>query len=316
MAPGGPSATFEPGRLYRLKIAVILNPNAAGARAGKFRTRLNRLLAEEAARQPGSQWEVFETGFSGHAVQIAAEQRDTGVDIIAAAGGDGTISQCASSLVNSRTALSVIPLGTGNDFARTLNISGIEHGVQTLFRGVRRATDVGTANGRYFVNVAGCGFDAAVARRTNEGYKHFKGAMAYLAAVVECLGQFRPVNADILLDGKLVSGPIMMCSVANARYFGGGMRIAPEAQIDDGMLDVCLIAGVGKLEFLAALPRVFNGSHVTHPSVTMHRCKQLTVSPGRSIPIFIDGEEAGITPVEFTVMPGALQVVMPQQLSR
>jgi diacylglycerol kinase (ATP) len=241
------------------------------------------------------------------------EAAKDGVDIVAAAGGDGTLSEVLNGLVNSVSKIGIIPMGTGNDFARHLGIgTDRRRAVQTLLRGIAKPIDIGRTQGRWFLNVAGCGFDAVVAERVNRGFRHLRGTAAYIAAVVQTLRTFQAADMRITLDGETVELRAMLCSVANASYYGGGMHVAPDARLDDGLFDLCLLAEAGKMEFLSAFPRVFRGTHTTHPKVTMRRARHVQIESEPPMPVLVDGEIAGITPVEFVLVPGAIHVMTPQ----
>jgi diacylglycerol kinase (ATP) len=171
--------------------------------------------------------------------------------------------------------------------------------------------DVGRTQGRWFLNVAGCGFDAVVARRVNQGFRFLHGTAAYVAAVLHSLATFRPATLRLTLDGDIREERAMLCSVANARCYGGGMWIAPDARLDDGLFDLCLLREVGMVEFLRAFPRVFRGTHTTHPKVTMLRARHIVIESEPPLPVLIDGEVVGTTPAEFILAPHAISVMSP-----
>ncbi len=265
-----------------------------------------------AAQEAGIEFEIRETDAPGAARRLAKEAARQGASVVAAAGGDGTISEVADGIADTGAALGILPLGTGNDFVRTVGISrNLPDAVNTLVHGVERPIDVGLANGRRFINIAGCGFDAVVAERVNAGYKRLHGTSAYLAALIQGLAGFRPTPMAVTVDGETIELRAMLCSIGNAQYYGGGMRITPDARLDDGLLDVCLLGEVSIPRFLLAFPRVFKGTHVTHPAVTMLRGRKIRVEASPSMPVFVDGDLLGRTPVEFEVLPGALRLVAP-----
>ncbi|HLV81020.1 MAG TPA: diacylglycerol kinase family protein, partial [Chthonomonadaceae bacterium] len=218
----------------------------------------------------------------------------------------------AAGLAGTPALLGVLPLGTGNDLARALGLYGsLERAVETLFTGRPRRLDLGCALGRPFLVAAGCGFDAVVAARVNRGGPLLRGTAAYIAAVLECLQTFRPAALRLTLDGQPLEARAMLCTVANAPTYGGGMRIAPDARLDDGWLDVCLVGDVGRVEFLRAFPRVFRGTHVTHPKVTMLRARHICVESDPPLPVNVDGDVLGATPATFTLAPHAISVLAP-----
>lgn len=295
------------------RIVIVLNPAAGRGQGARRRAELESLL-HRAVEASVSQvtWRIVETHAPGDACALAAEAAAQGAEIVAAAGGDGTLSEVVNGLAGTRAKLGLIPLGTGNDFARHLGLTkSLEHAVQTLVSGTPRPVDLGRTQGRWFINVAGCGFDAVVAQRVNRGFRTLRGTVAYIAAVYQSLLSFRPAALHLTLDGATLETRAMLCTVANASSYGGGMRIAPDAQIDDGLFDLCLLGDTGRWEFLRAFPRVFKGTHVTHPKVTMLRARHILVESDPPLPVLIDGEVLGTTPVEFTLTPRALEVLAP-----
>lgn len=299
------------------RIVVILNPASGRGQGDDRRAELERLFTQEIAALPekdGVAWEIRETKAAGHGKMLAAEAAEQGAHIVAAAGGDGTLGEVLNGLVNSVCKLGVIPFGTGNDFARHIGIgTDRQRAVQALLRGVPTPIDIGRTQGRWFLNVAGCGFDAVVAERVNRGFRRLRGTAAYIAAVVQTLFKFKAAKMKVTLDGEILELRAMMCSIANTRSYGGGMLIAPEARLQDGLFDLCLLAEAGKMEFLMAFPRVFKGTHTTHPKVTMRRARCIQIESDPPMPVLVDGDVVGTTPAEFIVFPGAIEVMMPEQ---
>lgn len=295
------------------EIVVILNP-VAGRRSGT--RRRNELEQKLVLCSAGTNltWRIVETQRAGDGIALAAKAAQEGAVIVAAAGGDGTLNEVVNGLVGSGAVLGLVPLGTGNDFARCLGIgTELDRALLTLFRGIPRKIDLGLVNGRYFLNIAGCGFDAIVAERTNRGYRYLHGTMAYIAAIAEALVNLRPADLELTLDGEKRHARALMCSVANSTCYGGGMLIAPNAKVDDGLFDLCILAEAGRIEFLRAFPRVFRGTHTTHSKITMLRARAVAIVSDPPLPILIDGEVIGRTPVHFELHPGAMSVMAPEE---
>ena len=296
------------------RIVVILNPKAGRGRGRQARADVERLLTETMPQSPDpTEWRIVETQTPGHARELARQAAEEGTSVVAAAGGDGTLNEVVNGLMGTGATLGLLPLGTGNDFARCLGIgTDLNAGVNTLVHGVPRPIDVGQANGRWFLNIAGCGFDAIVAERANRGFPVLRGTAAYLAAIAHSLLHLKPATLTLTLDGETQTVRALMCSVANATSYGGGMKVTPDAEIDDGLFDLCLLREAGRLEFLRAFPRVFKGTHTTHPRVTMLRARAVHIESDIPLPLLIDGEVIGATPVTFTLAPRALSVLAPK----
>lgn len=296
-------------------LVVVLNPRAGRERATRQIPHLQHLLEQMCGRR-GWHWRLLQSDHPGHAAELARQAAQSGASVVAAAGGDGTCGEVAGGILGTPARLGILPLGTGNDFARCVGISeNLQVAVENLFTGKPRRVDLGSvenvAGKRYFINIAGCGFDAAVAHRVNRGYPLLRGTAAYVAAVLQTLVTFRPVSTRIQLDDQMMEHDAFLCSVANAQYYGGGMRIAPFAQVDDGWLDVCIVRAVPKLEFLRIFPRVFRGTHVTHPHFLIYRARQVSVESSPPVPVLVDGDVMGMTPARFCVYPGAIEAILP-----
>ncbi len=294
-------------------MTVIVNPAAGRGKArlllADLEVRLSMVIQNT---HRIISWQIVETARPGDATRIAREAVAAGANIVVAAGGDGTIGEVANGLMGSQVPLAILPLGTGNDFAHSIGLGGdFDKAINNLVEGVPIAIDVGRTQGRYFVNVAGCGFDAVVAKRVNRGFRRLRGTAAYVAAVLKTLPSFRAAAIKLTLDDQVIETRAMLCSVANARYYGGGMKIAPDALLTDGMFDICLLKEVSKLEFVRAFPRVFKGTHLTHPAVQMFRSKSVKIESDRPLPVLVDGEVVGTTPAEFEMIPGGLNLIGP-----
>lgn len=275
----------------------------------------------------GLDYETFETTAPGVAIrtgqlatgsagQLARAATTRGFDVVAAAGGDGTIGEVVNGLVGTQAVLAVLPMGTGNDFSRCLGFgTDLALAVDALRSPQTLEIDVPAIEGRgVFVNVAGTGFDAVVAERINRGYRYLRGTTAYVVAVVQTLGSFKPAAITIEVDGVTHDQRAMLCAVANAQSYGGGMKIAPLADMADGLLDVVVVGEVGRAEFLRAFPSVFKGSHLSHPKVNHHRGARIRLSCERPLPFLADGEEVDFLPASISVGEHRVRVVVPTQL--
>lgn len=218
-------------------------------------------------------------------------------------------------LVGTDAALAVLPAGTGNDFARTLGFgTDFAAAVDVLVRGDRRSMDlgawrVGNQSG-CFINVAGLGFDAAVADRINRGFRQVRGSLAYFAAILSTLRTYRTRRLYGLIDGEPIEGQVMLCALANAQAYGGGLRIAPMASIQDGVLDLVMVGEFGTLEFLRNVNRLRRGTHLSHPKVLHRPFRRLEVEIEPPGPFLVDGELVEPGPVEVEVRPNAIAVIV------
>jgi diacylglycerol kinase (ATP) len=210
-----------------------------------------------------------------------------------------------------RAALGVVPAGGGNDAARSLGLPAGDPlaaaGLLTRLR--RRPADLATVAGRAYLNVAGAGFDSEVNRVANQRLRWVRGRPRYVGAVLAELVVGRPATFELVLDGQATRLRAWLVAVANGPSYGGGMRVAPAASLDDGLLEVVVIGEIGKLEFLRTFPQVFSGRHVEHPAVAVHRAARVDLDADRTLAVYADGEPAGTLPATFQVRPSAVTVL-------
>jgi YegS/Rv2252/BmrU family lipid kinase len=240
---------------------------------------------------------------------------------VVAVGGDGTVNEVASGLVGTGCELAVVPRGTGADFVRTYGIpTRLDDAVRVALEGATREIDAGRVEFRawsgepgeaWFVNVAGVGMSGAVAKRTNESSKALGGKASYLWSTLAVFARWRNTEVQVQVDGERRSGPMHEVIVANGRYLAGGMEMCPEARPDDGLFDVLAIGDVTKLDLVRTLPKIYRGTHLPHPKAELLRGAEVSVGSKEALPIQLDGEQPGTTPVRFQVVPRALRLRVP-----
>jgi diacylglycerol kinase (ATP) len=215
----------------------------------------------------------------------------------------------------------VLPRGTGVDFVRTYGIPvKLEDAVEVALRGTTREIDAGRVGYRawsgdaaeaWFFNAAGVGMSGAVAKRTNESTKALGGKASYLWSTLAVFARWRNTDVQVEVDGEARSGRMHEVVVANGRYLGGGMMICPEARPDDGLFDVLLIGDITKRDLLQTLPKIYRGTHLPHPKAELLRGAVVSVDSSEPLPIQLDGEQPGTTPVRFELVPRALRLRVP-----
>jgi diacylglycerol kinase (ATP) len=298
------------------RCSIIVNPNAGRGQAGRKVSAVRGLLGRYGA---DVRW-LFTTA-PGDAEAMARKAVEDGDKLVIAMGGDGTIHEVANGVLGAKdVVVGLIPFGTGNDLARALGLFGnVEIACGALLDGVCRTVDVGELEGqgtggkRHFLAVAGAGFDAHTARTVNSGVRFLSGAPAYVYGAVATLIGFQPFDITLTIDtGEVIRTPAMFATIANSSTTGGGMKIAPDADVSDGLFDICLVSAVPKLTLLHQLTKVFDGAHVNHPAVRIVRTSSVTIEADPPQPLLIDGEVLGTTPVTARVLPGALRVMAPR----
>jgi diacylglycerol kinase (ATP) len=287
-------------------VRFLVNP-AAGRGTGRAHVDRIRVLASRygaglvVTRKVSDLWEQ------------ARRAADDGVERLLVAGGDGTMHLAIQGWAGSACALGVIPLGTGNDFAGTLAVPPeLEPAVERAVTGESRSIDLLRVGETYSVSYAGVGFDSEVTRYANE-VKFLRGPLVYFYSVIHTLITFEPPRMRVVHDGGTFEGKVMFAVVNNLPRFGGGMRIAPDAKIDDGLLDLVIVREVPKPVLLSIFPKVYTGKHVGHPAVQIVRTRRAEITIDRAMTMYGGGEPlrpmAAGEPVAVEVVPGGLRVV-------
>lgn len=253
------------------------------------------------------------TECAGHATEVAREAAAQLVDVIVVNGGDGTINEAVNGLAGTSTALAVLPGGTANVWAKEIGVSKrIETAMQVVLHGDRRRVDLGVANGRYFLLMAGVGLDAAIIPRVNPWLKRRAGAMAYILAGIATAIRTRAWATQCRLDGDAIETSLYWMLAGNTRNYGGIVNITKAARIDDGLLDVALMKR-GGLHLVTDGVRLLFGRHAGSGNVMYRQVAEAFIeTPG--IPVQLDGELCLETPLRLGVAPRALTVVVPGNL--
>ncbi len=291
------------------RTVVIANPTAGRGKSGKLIGRAASIL-----QQLGVEYEILVSESAQDLERKARAAAEGGAAIVAVIGGDGSVSAAANGVFGTETTLAVFPGGTGDDFAKAIGAGKFEPAVKLLANPKSQAIDVvrlttGVAV-RHFVNVAGAGFDSEVNETANAMKFDLGSAGTYIAAVLKTLSKFTPAHYEISIDDQQLSLDAMLAIVGSGMSYGGGMKVLPSASLIDGVLDVCIVEAMSKMAFLRAFPRVFNGSHTTHPNIQMHRAKKITMEANRRMQVHADGEQIGPLPAIFEVLPASLPVVV------
>ena len=253
--------------------------------------------------------------FRGHLTQAAREHPDS---LLIVVGGDGTINEVVNGVAGTGAEVATLPAGTGQDFARTHGIpSRFEDAVRVALEGATQTIDLGKVElaggtSRYFANFGSAGMSGAVAKRANAMTKALGGKITfYYALTVEFLA-WRNTQVSVELDGGVRrEGPLHDVIVANGRFLGGGMKMLPDAEPDDGRLDVLLIGDLTKRDLLLTLPKTYRGTHLPHPKAMSLSGSVVEVDAPEPLPVQLDGEQPGTTPARFELLPQALRLRVP-----
>ncbi|MEN6461243.1 MAG: diacylglycerol kinase family protein [Syntrophomonas sp.] len=304
------------------KTLFIVNPVSSN---GRGLTEWN--LIKKRLNDWTNNFDVRITKFAMEAVQITSEALRNGYKHIIVVGGDGTLNEVINGfyqddkVINPGAFLSVVPAGTGCDFARMFNIKvNRDYIVRILSGGKEKTCDVARAtfiglnqekSVRYFINAGDVGMGSETVARVNRNSKVLGGFWSFLLAALFTALTYKNRQIKVKIDEQeIYSGPCCLIAVANGQYFGGGMRIAPRASIDDGYLDVILVKNIGKIDLMSNLFRVYKGNHLTHPKIKMFRGQKINVFSRDQIYLELDGETAGQGDVEFEILPQRIKLLV------
>ena len=292
---------------------IIVNPYS-----GRWKAKAAIPGIERTCRRIGLDHELVFTDGPNHGIELAREAVQAGFSPIVAAGGDGIISEVVNGLMQAAGdkvagPLGVIPLGTADDFADMLELEKeIEAACRVILAGHTRAIDVGCVNGRFFDNNSAVGLEPMVSI-AQVAMKRVKGTPRYILAALKTILRHKPWHTRLAWDDGEYEGPAALVSVGNTRRTGGAFYMTPRAEVDDGYLDFVFTGKLGRLKLLRLLPTTFDGSHVERPEVIYLRTTHLTIECDPPTPIQADGElfDLSATHIEYTILPGRLQVIVP-----
>jgi diacylglycerol kinase (ATP) len=315
----------EPGSAFPApRSALILNPAAGNGRAEREWPALAEKL-----RAAGITFKQMVTCGPGDATLLAQQAVAEGAERLIVVGGDGTLNEAvngclddAGGVAQGAPELALVPLGTGSDFARGLGIPGGAAAIEVLLHGHPQPLDLGLATyrdaqgrevTRAFANVADFGLGPETSALIALGSTRL-GPAAYFLGALQAIAAFTPTPIRVEVDGATVyDGPSGMAVVANGSYFGGGMQVAPHAQPDDGEFEILVLDCVGRRTLVTdILPRIYRGTHIHHMAVHQARGRTVTIDATTPFPLELDGEIVGATPARFTLLPGALRVLVPE----
>lgn len=273
------------GILEELKYIFIINPTAGHGRSNNAYNIIKEIVADK-----NVECDFKFTSAQGHAEELARDSVKQGYSHIISVGGDGTSHEIVTGLMGSSAVFGLVPSGSGNDFPKAASIPlDISLAVQALFSGRERSIDVGRIGDKYFINGLGIGLDGAVSHRFKK-LKLLRGQLGYMLGSVQEALTFKGFNAKVKIDDWTYEGPLLLTGASNGLYQGGKFKLAPEAQIDDGILDFHIIKNMSIPNRLIKIPKVLEGSHADLNEVEIKRAPQMEITLEHSIPAHTDGE--------------------------
>lgn len=295
-----------------MKHLFIINPTA-----GKGKTLKLIPVIEKIFNDKKENYIIEVTKFVGHATELAKKYSSEEDYRIYSVGGDGTLNEVLNGMVNTKSSLAVIPSGSGNDFIKNIYNYNKKEAVEDILyktvNGKEALIDLGKVNNRYFLNIASVGFDAEVAYNSIKFKKLplINGTAAYFLGVLTTVFKYKSYDLKINIDNDGFNLSSLLVAVANGRYYGGGINVAPKAKLDDGFFDICLIKRVGRLKILGLFPKVIKGTHETIKEVDFRCGKMVHIYSEEDLAFNIDGEITRGKEAEFQIIKHGVKIVLP-----
>jgi YegS/Rv2252/BmrU family lipid kinase len=294
-----------------IRALIVFNPIAGQANS----LEQDIHAARDLWREHGWVVDVQPTSGPGDGTRIAREAAAQGYDVVVAAGGDGTVNEVVNGLAGTRAALAALPVGTVNVWVRELNMPlQPRAAAEALLQAQIRAIDLGRAGDRLFLLMCGVGLDAAVTAEVRAEEKRRFGVLAYFKTALGVLGRYRGTPARITLDGRTIRGRVLLIVLGNSQLYGGVVKITARASLDDGLLDVCIFKGNSLWSAPFRILSIVTQRYNLDPKIEYHRAREVRIATSRALPIQVDGDHIGYTPMSFTAVPGALYALLPPNL--
>ncbi|OPX45745.1 diacylglycerol kinase [Ruminiclostridium hungatei] len=293
-----------------MKHIFIINPAAGKGKS----VELVPFIQEYFKAREQEELLIEVTRYPGHAAEVARKHSEAGPCRIYSIGGDGTVNEIVNGMAGSSSALGVIPTGSGNDFIRSLHSeTDVKTVITRTIEGMEKSIDLARVNDKYFINIASIGFDANVVYNAELFKKKpgITGSMAYLLSIIYTVFKHRICSIEVDIDGEKTAMNALLVAVANGRYYGGGIMPAPEAQLDDGLLDVCLVSEVSRLKILSLFPKYIKGRHGVIKQVSFKKCKKVKILSETEFSLNIDGEILTAKCADFEIIQSGIRVILP-----
>lgn len=292
-----------------MKHLFIINPVAGKGRPLELISEIKRIfhdLKEE--------YYIEVSEYPGHATEIVERYVKDDIYRVYSVGGDGTLNEVLNGIVGSNSCIAVIPGGSGNDFFRSIKSDKDEKDVLIrTIHGKEKEVDIAKVNGKYFINISSVGFDAETAYNAQKlkRFPFIGGGIAYTIAVFITIIKNKSYDVHITYDDKYYNGRILLTAIANGRYYGGGILPAPKAELNDGLLDICIIKALGRFKILTLFPKYIKGNHVNLKEVFLSKAGKIEIHCKKDIPLNIDGEVSKVRSAVFEIIPNGIKIIIP-----
>ncbi len=293
-----------------MKHIFIINPKAGKGRATELIPFIHEFFKDK-----DEEFIIRVTEYPGHATEIAKEYSSSEENRIYSVGGDGTVNEVINGIAGTQSSLGVIPAGSGNDFIRSIaNPSDIQDFTIRTINGEDKYIDLAKANDKYFINISSIGFDADVVYNADKFKKvpGITGSMAYVISIIYTVLKKKISKIKLHIDDKEMNLNILLAAIANGRFYGGGMLAAPEAKIDDGLFDICLVGEANRFQILSLFPKYIKGQHGQLDEVQFFRGKKILIESNEELRLNIDGEIFSSCTIAFEMIEKGMKVIFPK----
>lgn len=303
------------------KVFAVVNPVSANGSTGKEWPNFEKVI-----RQSGVDIDYKYTEYPMHAKSLAQEALKAGFEIILSVGGDGTMNEVLNGffyegeLINENASLAIFSRGTGCDTIRTLGIGKDVHSIIEVLKNEKSMSiDVGLAEfveygggktQRYFLNVSDVGIGGETTYRVNNNSKALKGFLSFLVGAFATMISYKNKDFEITIDDITINERLNSIIVANGKFFGGGMKIAPMADMNDGYFDIIVIGNISKFDFIINFPKIYKGEHMSHPKLRHYKGRKIRVNARQKALIEVDGEQPGVIEAKFDILPNKIKVLI------
>jgi YegS/Rv2252/BmrU family lipid kinase len=293
-----------------MKHIFIINPAA-----GKGKSLELIPFIEQCFKDKAEEFTIRVTEYAGHATEIAREYSSVEKCRIYSIGGDGTVNEVVNGIAGTDSVLGVIPTGSGNDFIRSYQEKfDVKDMIVSTINGEEKSIDLAKVNDKYFINISSIGFDANVVFNADKFKKvpGVTGSMAYLISIIYTIFQKKICHVKIDIDGKKMELKLLLVAVANGRYYGGGVLPTPEARIDDGLFDICMVSDLRRIQMLSLFPKYVKGLHADLKQVSFYKGKKISIESQDELCLNIDGEILAARTINFEILENAIKVIFPE----
>lgn len=284
---------------------IVINPVSGNGESLKLKEKILEYFDEAKIS-----YDIIVTNYIGEAEKIAGEIDESKYSELIIVGGDGTIVETVNGIVGKNINLGIIPAGTGNDFARAINSDmKFDEVMKAIIKGKTISADIGTVNDKFFLNVTGFGIDSYILQNLVKIKKIFKGSFSYTVSTFYTLSSYKNKHVKITIDNKKFERDIMLVSICNGKYFGGGMKISPDSKVNDGEFELFIVNKMSKLKFMIVFWKVFKGTHLSVNEVEIFKGKSFTIESDVDIPVNVDGNLYGNTPLKVSVASKKINII-------